>query len=750
MLMNRRKNKAEFGGIYFVDALASSVGIILLILFVIVSLGLEKTTPEAISNAMKNNIKAGNLPIESASPSLNNDYRWVIEECYCYPPYSINPPTNRKCALIDVYDDYIRLRWDGLRIHKSEFWSKKELVKKYAEKYTGLEPYKNRLFYLIHSNGMYHELNAYNDSTLKLSWVKEWAVSFKSGIDSSRTLEEAEYWDIYQKLTREQQKKMETEELDELVRKYRNAILENIPISDNTSSQIEFIESPTQEFVKEDGGLERETISNAGNFSTNSQEKSLTNKELKLLLAKFGIIDSVKIIDERFKGKAAEKAISQLIKRNFQGNEETERISPNKGGTGTDSLVSTRLNKANEKERVTNLNNQNQQGNSAQNEDREKDRNLERLVKKYEKEFSNSLNLEKELKGILGKSKPSNTENSSETNPENDPQRNNSAQGNQGINDLGKENSNEKDQNQNNQSSQSESTQDSSMSLTEVQKEILKELREEFVEGNIIDTLENFEEMPPDSARKKIQEMLRNRIIQKHIASTSTQQNTFSWETFEQNIRPIIEEENIVASTEAPKVIMPDNVDAVSNYDPITNEYMPIPGKAGIEKDIDYVFPLDEPLKWTYVVTGDSVTPYLFGLDSSIYVVMLYRTEPVPYSFAYQVITRPFSKIKLDSAGVEKYQIPEYSYSWIPVKFVSNGGKTYFKEDEVFVFGMIKGKYIFLKQRENDIHFTDFNFEEEELLPPNYLWPRVYIIFAVILLILGIGLLSNRKKVFSS
>ncbi len=182
--MPRTKKNIEFGGVYFVDALASSVGIILLILFVILSLGLERYTPKKLSKLLEENILEGNMPIETGYLVKGGPDRKITDQCFCY--YA-DQQQNLKCPLVKVFDDRIELVWAGKIIYRDQFFTRKDEIIAYIEDNPVNPEELSGLYFLIYENGMYHFLNDFNNEELKEYWNKEWITSDKLAIVEANT-----------------------------------------------------------------------------------------------------------------------------------------------------------------------------------------------------------------------------------------------------------------------------------------------------------------------------------------------------------------------------------------------------------------------------------------------------------------------------------------------------------------------------------------------------------------------------------
>ncbi|MEM9548874.1 MAG: hypothetical protein AAGA77_23010 [Bacteroidota bacterium] len=666
--MTKLKQNSTFGGIYFVDALASSVGIILLILFILLSLGLDQYTPRKLSKMLEENIVEGNMPIETGYLVKGGEGRKITDRCFCYTP---NP---LKCPLVKVFNDHIELVWDGIVINKDDFFAKQQLIADYVARHPVYPQRYHGLYFLIYENGMYHFLNDFNREEIEGYWNKEWLTEdLRATVDANTNSDPS---------TRSSKEDLtvganglptnNADNVEQDGRPYAGSgnSTEEKPGKENNQGSIQITggDTPPDESKTNDSETASTSITNSSSATSDTSTKddefskpednsnaqpipnisSSENEEDNVEDSK----DEFDIVPFFYQGKVEEKEEEEEL---------TEAQKKLMALPELDSLIQVYAEKINETA-------SNVASNSNQNGE----------VKSIE-----------ELKRELVQS------------------------GN--INALLTALSNEETDN--------------------VEQEMTTYINEKTIAENAT-TLDDKKVFTPEEFKEKIEPVINQYRQNKQERE---QQNPASSKS--QN-----KQQQGTESQDASNIIIIEDSMKVMEYDPITQLH--IPTKDGFDESPDYIFWLDRPIDIVYIQTLEGVQFTSLTQDTSLRVIMAFHTEQLPYSSAINVITRAGSRLSLDSLNYEKYDVPNLTYSWIPVKYKDPGGDDIFKdESEMFVYGMVIGSIIYLPADKNGIIFTNFEQEIPPSEPPNFMWTRILAAVILLIGILAILILRNRKLI---
>ncbi|MCE7925022.1 MAG: hypothetical protein DYG98_18365 [Haliscomenobacteraceae bacterium CHB4] len=653
--MAKLAKNISFGGVFFVDALASSVGIILLILFVLLSMGLDKHSPRKLSKLLEENIIEGNMPIETGYLVKGGVGRNITDRCFCYTP---NP---LRCPLIKVYNNHIELVWDGIVIRKDEFYEKKKIIFDYVKKYPVYPEEYHGIYFLIYENGMYHFLNDFNNEEIDGYWNKEWIVDDLKNIVAMNT--GAATSD--KKGLSGSSQAGETTADDNATGTASNGgdTGQDGDVKKNISSSLpgRSITSPSEKSPSTKDSGPRNNAS--GSPSSDPKQSDSFTSDSKNITSKSEKTDGNHTSGPPHTGK--EHAGSKISDKTTSGDASTAAQKNNKADNSDKSNVFDK-NKDLTKRQKQLMN----------------DPKLDEVLTKFEKEIQK--------------------------------------QRAEAQADISEDRNNE------------------SMSMEDMKREMVK--------SGIADSLLKASENGDSEAIvKQFAKHFVDQAIQES-ASTVEKQKRFSRQEFKQKVEPLLKKRRELHNQSSSDIIFVDDNTATTEFDQITQIY--IPANESFSTSPNYIFHIDQPIDIVAVNNLDGIHFMDLTQDTNFRIIMSFHTDKLPYSPSVRVISRAYTRLALDSVNLEKYNIPNLTYSWIPVKYKTPMGRSVFKDDkEFFVYGMIIGDLLYLPAEENEIIFTNFEQESPPSKPPNFMWTRILIAIFFLVFFLGLLILTRRKLI---
>ena len=632
-----KKRSNQFGGIFFVDALASSVGVILLILFIFVSKGVQRNTPKVLSDLMKKQIEEGNLPIQRGTmyPGQTKKYHnW--EECFV-------KTQNRQRPLARVHEDYIVLVWSGEVIRKDEFEEKKHIIQSYKKRFEDLEDEDSKdLFYLlIYSNGMYHFLSQYiHDLGLRgdLHWMPlpttDAEEDSTGGAGSSGNMAESHAAEAKESANESRESGDALEDSHHVHPADSGAVSVDSLSGDTTLSHIDSSSVDSGQMAK------------ARNAEKKNSKPGISGPQAPDTTA---ISDTTSQTGQTTSGNIAEKIRNPI----YPSPPPQQRQSPPKPRPLT-----------------------------RQQQQAMQDPQTDELIEKYAQSFQQSQDVVSQIEGDTSQTQP-----------------------------------------------------DSIQSYQEFKKEL--------VASGLLDSLKKLDsEQDSAQAAQKIHSLMKQHTIREQISNSksSQQKKKFSKQFYQQVIDPyLFEKDKNAASRRNTNILDPDSLFKRDYTNPLTG--LALPMTPYFERDLKFIIPLNRPLSVFSIVEMDSVT--VAQMDTSLTLVCYFRVQPFPYAQGVFVVSKPGCVFKIDSLNFKKYDIPEFTYTWIPMKFTAASQENLFADTEVFLFGMVVDEVIILPKRENNIVFTDFEFEDQT--PPDFFWSKILIGFSLV--VLGIAFIIIVRRI---
>lgn len=781
--MSKSQRKRSFGGIFFVDALASSVGIVILLLFVLLSFGLNKFNSKRMSDLFEELIKEGNMPIEAGAVVKGGLEREITDQCFCYKPKKESGVVSkRRCPLVKVFNDHIELVWLGKKIYRHEFHDQKEIIKDYVEKYKkNIPPPSNTLydmrglFFLIYENGMYHFLNDYNNDNIEGYWNKEWLTSENyASVEANTDNINSNSWigvpedirnavDINEEL--EIQKQLENQianqnnedqtgkpVLPSQLREYLQNIEETNTDSNAKDSDRDGIPDnvdafPTNPNEHKDtdqdgiGDIKDEDDDNDGipdvldQFPLDPKEQSDNDKD--------GVGDNE---DQDDDNDGIQDQIDQFpLDHNNNGQPDETDTDDDSDGV-PDSSDQFPLDRTEHSD--------NDKDGIGDNKDEDDDNDGIPDIKDMNPLVADSTAQNNQDDDLIASIRSNQKQN----------QLLDSKEGQKELTEAQKSlmNSPKLDSFLQNRMDQIQSIQEEVSSVASTtppasEEEVLEEIKENLVRSGvaqqIIDGSFSQNEESIKEANERIEQSAKSNLF-----STEEKQRRFDQRTFMEEVAPILsdparkrrdKERQTQTSAVDTRIIDPDK--DIMQYDPVIMREIHIPGGFDFKKEVAYLFPLNHPITFAAISVDGFYEPVNLAKDTTLDLIFFFHPQP---SSAGELPLMVFNKagcvIGLDSVGLEKYNIPTRTFTWIPVDFTSADGNKIFEDDEeAFLYGMILGDFIFLPTEvngESQFIVTDFVFDTQTPKKPNYRRYRLAIGIGLFLLFLLLLYIRNNDR----
>lgn len=718
--MRKKNREITFGGVYFVDAIASSVGIILTILFLIIGKGLNKNTPAKLSQMMEENIIKGNMPIEKGYFTIGAEGIGEVKgldiynQCYCL--YE-NPKYNLKCPLFKVFNDRIEMVWTGKIVLKNQLVSHKEEIVRYVDQCRVPKSQFHMLYYLIYENGMYHELNDFNNNVLKMNWVKKWVTSGTLPVIEKNTNGTITSLDAIPP---------KEERTDSITEKS-----EKLPPADSMMNLHVKVLEKTKNKIAD---MNSDKIGKA----SNEQKFAAFQNELNI----FGMPDSVKKYFSEAKRSAEKETIpgrSQSNREKNENNASLRNYKPNKTerdgqqqeaemGRGEEIKKKNENRKRDRYPDVDSLirdhyefiNNMKKKMDRAIKQDKSgKIDSIKAAV--YKEEMMSSKMAQK----ILEISEDNFSNNKDERDGEN-------------AREKGKERHFKDDDGRKRGKSTKDEKGDSSIKNNRSKNEYTgqgwKEMKSTDDKGGQSDQYgKNKNEMtkmdkPPEVDPNDQEEG----SVEQELHDSDSQYNVS------------MEQESIQESTKRPEIIFDEPIRTGKEYDPLTKQILPIPETNEYTEKYQYILKLNTSVDTVIVRNVDKRGFISLNNDTALHFIIKVHSKPLPYAESIVLVCKKGFEIAIDTMNFAKYDIPRMALSWIPVKIRNAKRVEYFKNTEVFIYGMTDMNMILLTQEENAIVVSDLKFPKAPN-EPSFLWVRMALI-GIILLILMMLLILYKAK----